>query len=225
MSRILVAEDDPKQAELIRRYAVAEGHVVTVVGDGRAAVDEVRRHTPDLLVLDVMMPRLDGLDVCRILRGSPGLADLPILVLTARRGEDDLLTGLDLGADDYLTKPYSPRELMARSRALLRRSRVSPTTASRPLTVGDLTITPATRSIVFRGADVECTPGEFALLETLAGEAERVFTRDQLLRAVHGLDAYVSWRTVDVHVANLRKKLDPELIRTAYGVGYSMSVL
>ena len=225
MSRILVAEDDPKQAELIRRYAVAEGHVVTVVGDGRAAVDEVRRHTPDLLVLDVMMPRLDGLDVCRILRGTSDFADLPILVLTARRGEDDLLTGLDLGADDYLTKPYSPRELMARSRALLRRSRVSPTTPSRPLTVGDLTITPATRSIVFRGADVECTPGEFALLETLAGEAERVFTRDQLLRAVHGLDAYVSRRTVDVHVANLRKKLDPALIRTAYGVGYSMSVL
>ena len=225
MSRILVAEDDPKQAELIRRYAVSEGHTVTVVGDGRAAVDEVRSRTPDLLVLDVMMPRLDGLDVCRVLRASPDLAELPILVLTARRGEDDLLLGLDLGADDYLTKPYSPRELMARMRALLRRSRAATSSVSRPVTAGDLTITPATRSVVFRDRDVECTSGEFALLETLAGEAERVFTRDQLLRAVHGMDAYVSRRTVDVHVANLRKKLDPALIRTVYGVGYSLSVL
>ncbi|MBM7517200.1 response regulator transcription factor [Nocardioides nitrophenolicus] len=222
MSRIVVAEDDPKQAELIRRYAVAEGHEVTVVGDGRAALDEVRRRTPDLLVLDVMMPRVDGMDVCRILRGSPGTEHLPILMLTARRSEDDLLLGLDLGADDYLTKPYSPRELMARARSLLRRSRLSSTASPHPVAVGALTVSPATHSVSFRGEDVEVTPGEFALLAALTSEPGRVFTRDQLLRAVHGLDGYVSRRSVDVHVVQLRKKLDASLIRTVYGVGYAL---
>jgi DNA-binding response OmpR family regulator len=216
VARILVAEDDPKQAELIRRYAVAEGHEVTAVPDGRAAVDEVRRRAPDLLILDVMMPRLDGLDVCRILRSAPETAALPIIMLTARASEEDLLDGLDLGADDYLTKPYSPRELMARSRALLRRHRAAD--APRPtVTAGDLTVSPATHEVRFRGTDVACTPGEFALLETLAAEPGRVFSRDQLLRELHGPYGsadHVTRRTVDVHVANLRRKLDPALWRT-----------
>ena len=228
MARILVAEDDPKQAELIRRYAVAEGHEVTLVGDGRRAVEEVRRQAPDLLVLDVMMPRLDGLDVCRILRSEPGSETLPILMLTARVTEDDLLTGLDLGADDYLTKPYSPRELMARSRALLRRAHLAARDEARPdVVVGDLVVSPVTREVRLGGEAVECTPGEFALLEALAAEPGRVFTRDQLLRELHGPHGagdHVTRRTVDVHVANLRKKLDPALIRTVYGVGYSVPV-
>jgi len=224
VARIVVAEDDPKQAEIVRRYAVAEGHRVTIVGDGRAAVDEVRRSAPDLLVLDVMMPVLDGLDVCRILRADPDTAGVPILVLTARSTVEDLLHGLDLGADDYLTKPYSPRELMARARALLRRSRrVSHGAPDRSVRVGALTVSPATREVAFRGDPVTCTRGEFTLLETMATAPGRVFTRDQLLRALHGTDAYVTPRTVDVHVANLRKKLDPDLIRTVYGVGYSLT--
>ena len=226
MARILVAEDDPKQAELIRRYAVAEGHEVTTVPDGRAAIDEVHRRAPDLLVLDVMMPRLDGLDVCRILRSAPETEALPIIMLTARASEEDLLDGLDLGADDYLTKPYSPRELMARVRALLRRHRAA-TDAPRPdLTVGELTVSPAAHEVRFRGVVVLCTPGEFALLEALAAEPGRVFSRDQLLRELHGPHGpadHVTRRTVDVHVANLRKKLDPVLIRTVYGVGYSVA--
>lgn len=228
MARILVAEDDPKQAELIRRYAVAEGHEVVVVHDGRSALDEVRRRAPDLLVLDVMMPRLDGHDVCRILRAAPETEALPVLMLTARAREEDLLDGLDLGADDYLTKPYSPRELMARSRALLRRHRLAQDDAPRPPVVaGELVVTPATRAVTFRGEPVECTPGEFALLETLAAEPGRVFSREQLLRELHGPHGpadHVTRRTVDVHVANLRKKLEPAVIRTVYGVGYSCHV-
>lgn len=223
MARILVAEDDPKQAELIRRYAVADGHTVTVVPDGGAALDAVRSNPPDLLILDVMMPALDGHDVCRVLRAAPESESLPILMLTARATEEDLLRGLDLGADDYLTKPYSPRELMARGRALLRRARVADTEAPRPpITVGDLTVAPARHEVTFRGAPVECTPGEFALLDLLASEPGRVFTRDQLLRHLHGAEDFVSRRTVDVHVANLRKKFDPGLVRTVYGVGYSL---
>lgn len=228
MARILVADDDPKQAELVRRYAVAEGHEVTVVHDGRAAVDEVRRRLPDLLVLDVMMPRLDGHDVCRLLRATPESEALPILMLTARATEDDLLDGLDLGADDYLTKPFSPRELMGRARALLRRHRLATSDAVRPaVTAGELVVSPATHEVRFRGEVVECTPGEFVLLEAMAAEPGRVFTRDQLLRELHGphgSDGYVTPRTVDVHVANLRKKLDPALVRTVYGVGYSFVV-
>jgi len=224
VARILVAEDDPKQAELIRRYAVAEGHAVTVVTDGGAALDAVRTSPPDLLILDVMMPALDGHDVCRVLRAAPEHAALPILMLTARASEDDLLRGLDLGADDYLTKPYSPRELMARGRALLRRSRAAATEAARPATtVGDLTVAPASHEVTFRGTVVDCTPGEFALLDLLVSEPGRVFTRDQLLRQVHGAEDFVSRRTVDVHVANLRKKLDPALVRTVYGVGYAFA--
>lgn len=225
MSRILVAEDDPKQAELIRRYAVAEGHSVEVVHDGRAAVDAVRRSLPDVLVLDVMMPRLDGHDVCRVLRASPETAELPILLLTARAGEDDLLDGLDLGADDYLTKPFSPRVLMARVRALVRRSRRTARSAGgRPVHAGGFALDPATRAVSFREQPVELTPGEFALVELLVTEAGRVFTRDQVLHHVHGLDEFVSRRTIDVHVANIRKKTDPEAIRTVYGVGYALGV-
>lgn len=222
---LLVAEDDPKQAELARRYLEHEGHAVVVVPDGRAAIEEARRRPPDLMVLDVMMPRVDGLDVCRILRAE---SDLPVLMLTARTGEDDLLLGLDLGADDYLTKPYSPRELAARVRTLLRRTRAAGRTPDSRLRVGNLQVDPVRHEVRADGLEIACTPGEFHLLEALAAEPGRVFTRDQLLRHLHGFDSYVTARTVDVHVMNLRRKIEPDPRRpvrllTVYGIGYKLA--
>lgn len=233
---VLVAEDDEKQAELVRRYLEREGHTVAVVHDGRAAIDEVRRRPPDLLVLDVMMPRVDGLGVTRVLRGGSGaVRGIPILMLTARSTEDDLLLGLDLGADDYLTKPYSPRELMARVRTLLRRSQGTHhpvveggEAVPRVLRVGGLTVDPVRHEVTVDGRLVECTPGEFELLAALAAEPERAFTRPQLLDRIHGSSGYISVRTVDVHVLNLRKKIEvdprrPRHLVTVFGVGYKLT--
>jgi DNA-binding response OmpR family regulator len=224
-AHIVLAEDDEKQAELVRRYLEREHHSVVVVADGRAAIDEVRRLAPDLLVLDVMLPKVDGLDVCRILRQE---SDLPVLMLTARSTEDDLLLGLDLGADDYVTKPYSPRELMARVRTLLRRTRASTTPPEPLLRVGTLTIDPIRHEVTVDDKPIECTPGEFRLLEVMAEHPERVFTRGQLLDRLHGFDRYITTRAIDVHVMNLRKKIEaqprkPSRLMTVYGVGYKLT--
>lgn len=224
-ARVLVAEDDIKQAEVIRRYLEREGHTALLVHDGRAALDEVRRQRPDLLVLDVMMPVVDGLDVCRILRRE---SDLPVLMLTARSTEEDLLLGLDLGADDYLTKPYSPRELMARVRTLLRRTRTAAAPNDPVLRVGALAVDPVRRTVEIEGRQVACTPGEFDVLATMAAEPERVFTRRQLLAGTRGDDRYITERTIDVHVLNLRKKIEavprrPVYLQTVFGVGYRLS--
>ncbi|MDA2803369.1 response regulator transcription factor [Nocardiopsis suaedae] len=236
-ARVLVAEDDVNQAELVRRYLVHEGHTVAVVHDGLSALDRARGMGPDLLVLDLMLPEVDGLRVCRTLRAE---SDLAVLMLTARSTEDDLLTGLDSGADDYITKPYSPRELMARVRTLLRRVErtrrgdpaATPTGANgadgeRVLRVGPVAVDPARHAVHVRGASVECTPGEFRLLAVLAARPEQVFSRSRLLEAVHGIDRYVTERTIDTHVKNLRRKLErdprrPVLLTTVYGVGYRL---
>ncbi|MFF2852751.1 response regulator transcription factor [Streptomyces sp. NPDC058001] len=227
----MVAEDDDKQAELVRRYLEREGHSVTVVRDGLAVLEQVRQREPDLLVLDVMMPRADGLDVVRVLRAEE--RELPVLMLTARTTEDDLLLGLDLGADDYMTKPYSPRELMARVRTLLRRSRrtgrdAEPVEPSATLTVGALVVDPDRHEVRIDGEAVECTPGEFRILAAMAAEPDRVFTRQRLLEELHGFDRYISGRTVDVHIMNLRKKVEPAprspvRLLTVFGVGYKLT--
>ena len=177
--RIVVAEDDPKQAELIRLYLERDGHAVVVCGDGRSALEEVRRRQPDLVLLDVMMPRLDGLDVCRVLRYE---SDIPIIMLTARSTEDDMLLGLDIGADDYITKPFSPRELVARVRALLRRSGSQP--EGTELVVGELRVDTRRHQVFLGGELVEVTPKEFAILAAMAGAPGRAFTRrmSQFLR-------------------------------------------
>ena len=226
-ARILVAEDDRKQADLICRYLEREGYSVAVVHDGRAAIEAARQRRPDLLVLDVMMPRVDGLDVCRVLRAE---SDVPIIMLTARSTEDDMLLGLDLGADDYLTKPYSPRELVARVRTVLRRTRKNGTAAGSdgPHRVGELEVDPVRHEVRLNGATVETTPAEFRILAALIAEPGRAFSRAQLLTEAFGFDHYALDRTVDVHVMNLRRKIeqkanDPRYLLTVYGVGYKMA--
>ena len=225
-ARILVAEDDAKQSRLIRIYLEREGHAVQVVADGRTALERARSGRPDLIVLDVMLPLVDGLDVCRILRTD---SDVPILLLTARVAEEDMLLGLDLGADDYLTKPYSPRELTARVRALLRRAGKSGG-ADGPvvLRVGAEELDTARFEVRVAGRPVELTAKEFSILETLAREPGRVFTRAQIIERVFGFDRDVLERTVDAHVMNMRRKLGtgpdaPRHVETVYGRGYRLA--
>nr|MDT0660523.1 response regulator transcription factor [Micromonospora sp. DSM 115978] len=222
--RILVAEDDPKQANLVRLYLEREGHSVLVVGDGRAALDQFRARRPDLVVLDVMMPAVNGLDVCRILRAE---SEVPLLLLTARTTEDDILLGLDIGADDYITKPYSPRELAARVRALLRRAGVLAAGTQAVLRVGDLAIDPNRFEVRVAGRAVTLTAKEFGILEVLAGEPGRVFTRAQIIDRAFGFDHFVLERTVDAHVMNLRRKIEadpgtPDRVQTVFGRGYRL---
>ena len=229
-ARILVAEDDPQLLEVVRRYLHRDGYEVQGVADGRAAIDAARRDAPDLLVLDLMLPLVDGLDVCRVLRSE---SDLPIIVLTALSTENDVLLGLDLGADDYMTKPFSPPQLVARVRALLRRTgssrrpnRVSE--ALTPISLGPLTVDPARHEVTVDGVAVSCTPGEFSILSALVAHPGQVFTRSQLLDVLHGDDRYFNRRVVDSHIKNLRHKIEPEpgrprLLLTVYGLGYKAS--
>ncbi|MFJ8905531.1 response regulator [Streptomyces sp. NPDC102351] len=223
-AHVLVAEDDEMQAELIRRSLLSEGHTVTVVHDGAAALDAARRLRPDLVVLDLMLPVLDGFDVCRTLRGD---GDTPVLMLTARTAEDDVLRGLDLGADDYMTKPYSPRELLARIRTVLRRSGHG-APGERVVRAGGISVDPARHEVRRDGEPVDCTPAEFAILLAMAAEPDRVFSRRQLLACTRGIDRASTERAVDVHIMNLRRKIeddprDPRRLLTVFGVGYKLS--
>ncbi|MFI8535529.1 response regulator [Streptomyces aquilus] len=220
-AHVLVAEDDEMQAELIRRSLLAEGHTATVVHDGGAALDAVRRLRPDLVVLDLMLPVFDGLGVCRALRRE---GDVPVLMLTARATEDDVLLGLDVGADDYMTKPYSPRELMARIRTVLRRSGRGAT----PVRAAGVEVDPVRHQVRCDGEPVECTPAEFAILLAMTAEPERVFSRRQLLECTRGIDRASTERAVDVHIMNLRRKIEtdprrPVRLLTVFGVGYKLS--
>jgi DNA-binding response OmpR family regulator len=224
-ARILVAEDDAKQAELIRMYLQREGHAVAIARDGREALDEARRLQPDLVVLDVMMPRVDGLDVCRVLRAE---SDVAIIMVTARSTEDDLLLGLDLGADDYLSKPFSPRELVARVATVLRRGRRLVGDSNGVYAIGDLKVDEVRYEVWLRDEVVECTPSEFKILAKMAASPGKAFSRQELLAAAMGFDHYALDRTVDVHVMNLRRKLErdpqqPQYLLTVKGRGYKLA--
>ncbi|HEY3162827.1 MAG TPA: response regulator transcription factor [Candidatus Limnocylindrales bacterium] len=223
MKTILVVDDEPKIAELARDYLEHAGFTVRTAGDGESALAAIRRDRPDLVVLDLGLPRLDGLDVTRAIRRD---SNLPVIMLTARDDEIDKLLGLELGADDYLTKPFSPRELVARVRAVLRRvDAAGEPGAIEIVRAGDLTLDLPRMRADLGGRSIDLTPTEFALLAALARQPGRIFTRSQLLDAVHGV-AFESYeRAIDTHIKNLRRKLEPDPrqpthILTVYGVGY-----
>ena len=219
--RVLVVDDEPIVTEVVQRYLAREGYRVTVAADGESALKLARETGPDLIVLDLMLPKLDGLEVCRQLRAEYGV---PIIMLSAKGEESDKILGLGLGADDYVTKPFSPRELTARVRALFRRLEVREAPDER-IRVGDLEIDVPRMHVTVDGRSVELTPSEFRVLLTLAKEPGRVFTRGQLLDTLHGV-AFESYeRAIDAHVKNIRRKIEPDegpprYVQTVYGVGY-----
>ena len=216
--RILLVEDDPKTRETVALYLRREGHEVVTADDGVRALEAAHEHEPHLVVLDLMLPRMDGLAVCRALResGNPPA----IIMVTARSTEDDKLNGLDLGADDYVTKPFSPRELMARVRAVLRRA-----SEEDVLSAGAIVVDRVRREVRVGDAEVPLTPTEYRLLEALVRAPGRTFTRQELVERAFGDDYDGLDRTVDVHVKNLRRKLgeDGNAIATVFGVGYKLS--
>lgn len=230
-SKILIIEDDKKAAELMRLYLHKNGYQVLISHDGREGLDLARTRQPDLLVLDIMLPSLDGLDICRILRGQPHTAELPIIMLTAKSTEDDTLLGLDLGADDYMTKPFSPRELVARVRTVLKRT--NRTASSQPaeaavVVMGELTIHFTRHQVWRNNEEIFLTPKEFRLLEIMVKEPERPFSREELVEKAFGFDYEGLERTIDVHIMKLRKKIEedvanPHYIHTVYGLGYKFS--
>jgi two-component system response regulator ResD len=222
-ARILVVEDEPSIREVVSLYLGRAGYQVTVVEDGQAALAALAGQMPDLVVLDLMLPKVDGLEITRWLRER---GDTPIIMLTARREERDRIAGLEMGADDYVVKPFSPQELVSRVRAVLRRTRGSvPGSAERPLVFGDVRIDPHTRLVAVAGEEKALTVKEFDLLWTMARHPRQVFTRDQLLDLVWGLTEYIDPSTVTVHVRRLREKIEadpgnPRHIQTVWGMGY-----
>jgi len=223
--RILVVDDDRKIVDLIRLYLEKDGYRVLVAYDGRQALELAHQREPDLVVLDLMLPEVSGLDVCRTLRAE---TNVPIIMLTARTTEEDKLLGLDLGADDYVTKPFSPRELLARVRAVLRRAGEKDEEQPAEARVGELLVDFRRHQVRVGGRSVSATPTEFRLLETLIRDPGRVFSRLELVARVYGPDYEGLERTVDEHVLNLRKKIEsdpkkPNYILTVFGVGYKLN--
>ncbi|MFJ3442225.1 response regulator transcription factor [Streptomyces sp. NPDC086081] len=218
-SRILVVDDDPTVAEVVAGYLDRAGYVVDRAEDGPTALARAAAHRPDLVVLDLMLPGMDGLEVCRRIRGQ---GPVPVIMLTARGDEDDRILGLEVGADDYVTKPFSPRELVLRVESVLRRSR--PAAPAQPLTAGGLTVDPTARRATKNGGELTLTLREFDLLSFFLRHPGRAFGREDLMREVWGWD-FGDLSTVTVHVRRLRGKVEddparPRLIRTVWGVGY-----
>jgi DNA-binding response OmpR family regulator len=216
---ILVVDDEPKVARLARDYLEKNGYRVITAADGQSALTVARREKPDLIILDLMLPNIDGREVCRILRRE---SDVPIIMLTALSEEIDQVTGLEIGADDYITKPFSPRAMVARVRALLRRTR-GDIKAPSMIRIGGLEIDSEKYNVSFNGSPLKLTPNEFKLLVLLASRPGQTLTREQLLDDLHGT-AFSVDRSIDSHIKNLRKKLETasgiSMIETVYGIGY-----
>ena len=219
---ILLVDDEPSIIQLSRMYFERDGYRVQEARDGEAALEAITKYHPALIVLDVMLPKLDGFEVCRHLRAKGD--QTPIIMLTARDEDIDKILGLELGADDYLTKPFNPRELIARVKAILRRSDGKKQADGKPVHRADLTIDPVSREVSVAGEILDLRTQEFDLLLTLAEQPGRVFTREQLLQLAWGFDFYGQTRTVDVHIAHLRKKLEGSNVKieTVTGVGYKL---
>lgn len=220
---ILVVDDEKQIVEVLTAYLEREGYRVMAAYDGRSALDITLREGPDLVLLDLMLPEINGFEICRILRNS---SSIPVIMLTARDEETDKILCLEVGADDYITKPFSPREVLARVRAVLRRTAGDPVNQER-IKIGELDIDLAKHAVTKSGLPVSLTPTEFKLLEALAGNPGRVFTRLQLIDYVQGYSFEGYERTIDAHIKNLRHKIEdnpkkPGYIVTVFGVGYRM---
>lgn len=225
--RILVVDDDRDVVRLMRAYLEQAGYEVLVAYDGETAVHNLRREKPDLVLLDLMLPDRDGYDITRLVRRDPSLTHIPIIMLTARVEDSDKIIGLELGADDYVTKPYNPREVVARVRARLRNQDAY---LSNTLRVGNLEMDVDRRIVVVDGRSIDLTPTEFNLLHVLMRQEGFVFTRSELIRKGLGLDYEGLERTLDSHMRNLRQKIEPDprnptYIHTVYGVGYRLTAI
>jgi phosphate regulon transcriptional regulator PhoB len=225
MGTILIVEDEADIADLVKYHLEREGLAARTVGDGKQALDLIVRDHPDLIILDLMLPGMDGLEMCRRLRGQSATQRIPIIMLTARAEEVDRIVGLEMGADDYVPKPFSPRELVARVKAVLRRTAAPVAPSEAPVTAGNLHLDPARHEVTKDGQPIELSAMEFRLLEFFLRHRGRVFTRTQLLDQVWGQDRFVEPRTVDVHIRRLREKVEdkprqPTLILTVRGMGY-----
>jgi DNA-binding response OmpR family regulator len=214
--KILLIDDEPQITEICRDYLKAAGYDVVIAHNGKDGLSAARREKPDLIVLDLMLPEMDGFDVCRAIRRE---SEVPIIMLTARVDETDKLIGLELGADDYITKPFSPRELVARVKVVLRRVGVD--SGAEVIRAGDVSLNRAHYQVQVKKRDITLTPTEFEILATLMSQPGRIFSRSQLLNAAHGV-AFESYeRAIDSHIRNLRRKLEPDdFIVTVHGVGY-----
>jgi two-component system phosphate regulon response regulator PhoB len=220
--KILVVDDEENIRELVRYNLAREGYQVTTVGSGEEALKLACEKHPDLIVLDLMLPGMDGFAVCRQLKNDSRTAHIPIVMLTVKGEESDIVVGLELGADDYITKPFSPKVLLARIKAVLRRKEKEPISESDVMTIGDLTIHPGRHEVLVQGNAVKLTSTEFRILHLMARKPGWVFTRYQIVDAARGDNIAVTARSVDFHITSLRRKLGPcsDYIETVWGVGY-----